>query len=146
MEFSMNSLVRSVVALGFGVTALGMTAASADHRDDDEASVSLSITVGDDYDGRSYGGRYDDDRYDRRHRGDRYDGRRGGSRVVKRRTYDTRYRARIVLVEEVYYSRRGSYLVCTVDVRGRDARYVSNRQVRAIARAGCSHRARIRYS
>lgn len=142
----MGKVSRTLVAFLFGASALGITAASADHRDDD-AGVRLSITVGDNYDDRSYGGRYDDHRYDgRRDRGHRYDGRRDGSRVVKRRVYDTRYRARIFVVEEVHYSRRGSRLVCTVDVRGPDSRYVSRNQVRRVANSTCSHRARIRYS
>lgn len=152
----MGKVSQTLVALAFGASALGFTAASADHRDrrDDDARITLSLSVGDNYDDHSYGGRYDDDRYrgrDRDHRyrdrdrDHRYDGRRDGSRVVKRRTYDTRYRARIVLIEEVYFSRRGSQRVCTIDVRGPEARYVSRRQLRNVAHE-CSPRARIRYS
>lgn len=144
----MGKVSQTLVALAFGASALGVTAASADHRDrrDDDASVTLSLSVGDNYDDHSYGGRYDDNRYDgRRDRDHRYDGRRDGSRVVKRRTYDTRYRARIILVEEIYFSRRGSQRVCTIDVRGPEARYVSRRQLRNVAHE-CSPRARIRYS
>jgi hypothetical protein len=138
-----------MVAFLFGASALGITAASADPRDrrHDDDGVTLSVTVGDSYDDRSYGGRYDDNRYDRRgDRGRHYGNDRGGSRVVKRRVYDTRYRARIFLVEEVYYSRRGSNVVCTIDVRGPESRRVPRERLRRIANNECSRRARIRYS
>lgn len=156
----MGKITRTAVAFLFGASALGISAASADHRDrggrDDDAEVTLSVTVGDNYDDNSYGGRYDDDRYDgrrdydrydgRRDRDHRYDGNRGGSRVVKRRVYDTRYRARIFLVEEVYFTGRGSQRVCTLDVRGPEARYVPRERLRRVANNECSPRARIRYT
>ena len=110
------------------------------------SGVSFSVTLGDGYDDRR--DRYDDrygrnDRYD-----DRYD-RRGArgyrqSRVIKKRSYDTRYRARIFLTEEVYYGPRHDRIVCTVSVRGPDSRYVPNRQIRRIARNECSRRAEVR--
>jgi hypothetical protein len=158
MEISMGKVSRTLVALLFGATALGFTAASAEHRDRDdvEAGIRLSVTVGDNYDDRSYGGRYDDDyydgrrdgRYDGRRRGDRYDDRydgRRGSRVVKRRVYDTRWRARIYLVEEIFFGGGRSHRVCTLDVRGPDSRFVSSRHVRRIANNECHPRARVRY-
>ena len=106
------------------------------------SGFSLSIRVG------------DDDRYDRRGHYDdrrRYDdyGRRNGyrgdnRRIVNREVYDTRYRARIVLIEEVVRTRRGPRLICTVDARGPEARYVPDRRLRKIARRECSRRAQIR--
>ena len=101
----------------------------------------------------SYDDRYD--RRDRRDRYDRYDRRDRGydrdrrhwrdGRVVKRRVFDTRHRARIVLVEKIVRKRRGrDRLVCTVEARGRDANYVSARRMHRIARNHCSPRARIR--
>jgi hypothetical protein len=94
-----------------------------------------------------------DDRYDRRDRySDRYDryDRRGArgyrqSRVIKKRSYDTRYRARIFLTEEVYYGPRRDRVVCTISVRGPESRYVPNKRIRRIARQECSRRAEVRF-
>ena len=116
-----------------------------------KSGFSFSVTIGDNgYD------RYDrynrNDRYDRRGRYDRrndyYNGRRNGyrgreGRVVNREVFDTRYRARIVLVEEVVRTRRGPRLVCTVRARGPEARYVSERRMHRIANRVCSSGARI---
>ncbi len=103
------------------------------------SGVSFSITFG------------DNDRYDRRDRyRDRHDyGRRNGyrgreGRIVNREVFDTRYRARIVLTEEVVRTRRGPRLLCTVDARGPQARYVPNKRLRKIARRECSRRAEVR--
>ena len=108
-----------------------------------DRGVSFSVTIGDRY------GNYDRyDRYDRRARySDR--GRRNGyrgreGRVVNRQVFDTRHRARIVLIEEAVRTRRGPRLVCTVEARGPEARYVSERRMRRIARNNCSPRARIK--
>lgn len=94
----------------------------------------FSLSIGDGY-------------YDRRGRYDRglrngYRGRAG--RVINREVFDTRYRARIVLVEEAVRTRRGPRLVCTVQARGPEARYVSGRRMHRIARNYCSPRARVR--
>ncbi len=140
----MKKIVGAMIAGAAGIMALGMSSAFADdHRgrdrghDRDGANVSFSISVGD--------AGYHDRRYDRRH----YDGRRNGyrgrsGRVVNRQVYDTRYRARIILTEEVVRGRRGPRLVCTVQARGPQARYVSERRMHRIARRGCSPRARVR--
>lgn len=94
----------------------------------------------------NYDRRYDDRRYDDRY-DNRYDDRRGGrGRIVNRQVFDTRYDARIVLVEEVFYSGYGQNLVCTVDVRGPDRHYVSRRQLQRIANRYCSYGARIHIS
>lgn len=113
------------------------------------SGLSISVRLGDDrYDRR---GRYD--RYDRRDRYDRYDrydrGRRHGyrgreGRIVNREIYDTRYRARIVLTEEVVRGRHGPRLVCTVRALGPQARFVPDRHLHRIARRECSRRAQIR--
>lgn len=118
------------------------------------SGVSFSITVGDGHDRYDrYDRRGGYDRYDRRDQRGRYDGRRNGyrgdrGRLVNREIYDTRYRARIILTEELVRSRRGHghgpELVCNVTVRGPEARYVSERRVRRIARNECSRHARIR--
>ncbi|MEO1242886.1 MAG: hypothetical protein AAFX54_13350 [Pseudomonadota bacterium] len=99
-----------------------------------DQGVRLSVSVGDGY-------------YDRRGRYDRglrngYRGRAG--RVINREVFDTRFRARIVLVEEAVRTRRGPRLVCTVQARGPEARYVSGRRMHRIARNYCSPRARVR--
>ncbi len=109
-----------------------------------DSGVSFSITVGDsryrDYDRYDYGRHYDR----RRDRGRRHGYRGRDSRVINREVFDTRYRARIVLVEEAVRTRRGPRLVCTVKARGPEARYVSERRMRRIARNNCSRRADIR--
>lgn len=110
------------------------------------SGVSVSISVGDDrYDRRGYDRRG----YDRRgdYRRDNYNDRRGhrGRRgVVNRQVFQTRHRARIVLIEEVVRGRRGPRLICTVRARGPEARYVSERRMYRIANRNCSSRARVR--
>lgn len=100
------------------------------------SGVQISVRVGE----RGY-------RRDRRHRyyndygyGARY---REG-RPVHREIYDTRLRARIVLVERIDYTRRGPRLVCTVSARGPQARYAPYGHLRRIAARECSRRAEIR--
>ncbi|NOX83710.1 MAG: hypothetical protein GXP06_12145 [Alphaproteobacteria bacterium] len=126
------------------------------------SGVSFSITIGDGYsngrryrDGRHADRRHNDRRYNNQRRSDRgnyrrnnhrgknhgYRGRDG--RIVNRQVFDTRYQARIVLVEEVVRTRNGPRLVCTVKARGREAHHVSNRRMRRIANNNCSPRARI---
>ncbi|MCB2097535.1 MAG: hypothetical protein AB7F91_05975 [Parvularculaceae bacterium] len=106
------------------------------YRADPQFSISLSFGNGGYYD---RGGRYyDRPYYDRR-------GYRDAGRVVDRDIIRLRgYRAEAVLVEEVYYGRRGNDRVCTVTARGPDARYVPYGQLRQIAERRCSHRADIR--
>jgi hypothetical protein len=101
---------------------------------DADPDFSITLRFGD---SRYYDryGRY----YDRR-------GYRDHGRVVNREVYRLRgYRADAILVEEVYYGRRGgSDLICTVTARGPDARYVPYGQLRRIATRECSRRADIR--
>ena len=167
----MKSVWTVLVAGASAVLALGFNAASAKYRPDPcsvdhdhrshhadyydyyaadkyyragpyrKGGLSFSIRLGDNgyvdfHDGYA--------RYDRYDRGRRhgYRGRRG--RVLNREVYDTRYRARIVLTEEVVRTRRGPRLVCTVAARGPEADYVSKRRLKRIARRDCSHRARVR--
>ena len=83
---------------------------------------------------------------DRRGRYNDYDRRRPRSRVVHRENYSTRYRARITLVEEIYWTRSGrEQLVCSIVVKGPEAYYVPERRLRRIARRDCSPRARVQY-
>ncbi len=105
-----------------------------------DQGVSFSISFGDRYDNRR--GRYDRVDYYDRGRRNGYRGRDG--RVVNREVFDTRHRARIVLIEEAVRTRRGPRLVCTVEARGPEARYVSERRMHRIARNNCSPRARVR--
>ncbi len=112
------------------------------------SGFSFSITIGDNnYD--RYDRRDRRDGYGRRgRRNDNYRGRRNGyrgreGRVVNREVFNTRYQARIVLVEEVVGSRRGPRLVCTVQARGPEAQYVSKRRMYRIANRTCSSSARI---
>lgn len=76
-------------------------------------------------------------------RNQRANQRRGYSRIINRQVFDTRYRARIVLTEQRLRTRRGARLVCTVDAKGPQARLVSKKRMRRIARNNCSRRAKI---
>ena len=108
-----------------------------------QSGVTFSISFGDDnYDRR---GRYDDRGRNRgRDYHHRNDQRSRQGRVVNREVFDTRYRARIVLTEQVVHTRRGPRLLCTVDARGPQARYVPNKRLRKVAKRNCSRRAEIR--
>ncbi len=122
------------------------------------SGVSFSITIGDGYsNGRRYrDGRHADRRYNNQRRSDRGNYRRNNQRgknhgyrgrdgrIVNRQVFNTRYQARIVLVEEAVRTRNGPRLVCTVKARGREANHVSNRRMRRIANNNCSPRARIK--
>jgi hypothetical protein len=138
----MKKFLKPLIAGGLALSALGAGAAWADHPDSRrDGGVSLTISVGDhDYDRR---GRYD--RYDRYDSYDRRGPRNGyHGRIVNREVYDTRYRARIVLTEEIVRTRHGPRLICTVDARGPQARYVPHKRLRKIARNECSRRAEVR--
>ena len=166
----MTKILKSLIALSLGAGVFFAAQASADRRPDycaaDHDHRSHSANYYDYYEPDRYYragpyrsssranrsnrydryDRYDDyDRYDRgRYRG-RY-GRRARSRVVHRETFPTRWRARITLVEEIYWTRSGrKQLVCSVLVRGPEADYVPHRRLRRIARRGCSRYARIQY-
>lgn len=161
MKTYMRAFIAGVVAIG----AFGVTAASADQNHKRSASHSA------DHDRRGHHGEYgkkhsrdhnshagsrrdsglnisvtfSGDRYAHR---SRYNGRRNGyrgseARRVNREVFQTRYRARIVLTEDVVRTRRGPRLVCNVTARGPEARYVSDRRMRRIANRNCSRRARI---
>lgn len=112
----MGPLKIIVAAAALGMTAVVATGASAADR--------------------GYGGKYD--RYDS------YRGPHSGSRVVARKSFDTRYRAHIVLIEEMHYRGRHRELTCTVSVRGPQARYVPRGQVRSVAARHCSRGAKLR--
>ena len=163
----MKSLVKYLVAFTAAAGAIGVAQASAEYRPDycatDHDHRSHTSSYYDYYDEDKYyrageyrgsrdsynrGGRYDDrrGRYDRGRRDRGYDRRRARSRVVNRETYSTRYNARIVLVEEIYWTRSGrEQLVCSIVVKGRDAYYVPQKRLRRIANRDCSRRARIQY-
>ncbi len=103
---------------------------------DPEFSISLSFGNGGSYD---RGGRNNDRRYNDQR------GYRDSGRVVNRDVYRIRgYRAEAILVEEAFYNRGGSNLVCTVTARGPDARYVPYGELRRIANRACSRRSDIR--
>ncbi len=146
----MKKFLKPLIAAGLAVSALGFGAASAapDRHPEQrrDSGVSFSISISDrDHDRRGRYNRYD--RYDDRGRRNGYRGDhrgRGGGRLVNREVYDTRYRARIVLTERVVRTRHGQRLLCTVDARGPQARYVPNRRLHRIARRECSRRAEIR--
>lgn len=163
----MNPIIKTTISILLGVGFYASAQAAAEYRPDycavdhDHRSHSSNYydhykkdkyyragdyrRSNDSYDRR---GRYDRDRrYDRRGRSDRrYDRYRPRSRVVHRETYDTKYRAHIVLVEEIYWTRSGrEQLVCSVLVKGPEAYYVKNRRLRRIARRDCSRHARIQY-
>lgn len=131
----MRSFGKIGIALALGLGALGIGAAASAHESD---HVSLTVRVSD----SGPHGRYDRDGRGRYDRGHEY----RGKRVVKSRVYDTRYRARIYLVETVYPGRRGSDRVCTIDVRGPEARYVPRIRLRHIANTECSRHSQVRFT
>ncbi len=155
----MKSFVKYLVAFTFAAGAVGVAQASAEYRPDycavDHDHRSHTSSYYDYYDEDKYyrAGEYRGQRasYDRGRGYDRdrrrgYDRRRPRSRVVHRQTYQTRYNARIVLVEELYWTRTGrEQLVCSIVVKGRDSYYVPQRRLRRIANRDCSRRARIQY-
>ncbi len=147
----MKACVKAILTLILAAGAIGFAQASAEYRPDYCAR---------DHDHRShdasYYNYYEADKYSRagsyrstgRRNYDRgYDNYyRPRSEVVHRQTYNTRYRARINLVEEIYWTRSGrKQLVCSVLVKGPEAYYVTRKRLRRIARRDCSPRARIQY-
>ena len=131
----MRTLFKSMIAGALGIAAFASASAFADRPSDPGlyggSGVSLSVNFNDGYHKAHH------------NRGKRHY-RRGDRRVVYRDVFQTRYRARIVLVEEIVHRRRGSRLVCTVEARGPEAGYVSKRRLNRIANRNCSPRARIR--
>ncbi len=165
----MKTFIKAIAAGLVGFAAMGLTAASAkDYRPDrcavDHDHRSHSANYYDYY----AGDRYYSGAYDRRNRsgasfsitfgsGDSYSNRRSdrrrgydngyrsrGNRVVSRRVLDTRFRARIVVKEEIVHRRRGARLICTVTPRGPEAEYVPYRRLKRVARNHCSPRARVK--
>ncbi len=67
-------------------------------------------------------------------------------RTAAPKVFQTRFRARIILTEDIIRSRRGASKVCTVSVMGPQARLVPKKRLRKIARDNCSRRAKIRIS
>ena len=131
----MRTLFKSMIAGALGIVAFASASAFAGQTSDYDpyrgSGVSFSVSFNDGYHKAHY------DRGRRHHR-------RGDRRVVYRDVFQTRYRARIVLIEEVVHRRKGSRLVCTVEARGPEAGYVSKRRLNRIANRNCSPRARIR--
>lgn len=133
----MKKLFLSAIIAASGVLGLGVTTASAQQNYDYRAGV---YDAGPDRSDIRRGDRgYSQAEYGRRNG---YRGR--GSRVLNRQVFDTRHRARIVLIEEVRRGRRGPRLVCTVSARGPQAHRVSERRMFRIANRNCSPRARVR--
>lgn len=171
METLMNTFFKLLAALMFGAAALGFSTASAGHDDryDEDRPDYCDI----DHDHRSHAANYYDyypaDRYYRAgpYRGSRvslsvrvgdgrYRGYRGGhyyddhgyggryrSAPVHREFYEPSHRARIVVIEEVAYTRHGPRLTCTVTAHGPDAHHLSYRSLRRIAANECSPRAHV---
>lgn len=148
----MTSLTKSIIALLLGAGILGGAQAAAEYRPDycprdhdhrsHDASYYDYYPADDYYRAGSYRrGRADDRYYDRGY------SRRARSRVVNRITIPTRrWRARIVVVEEIYWTRSGrEQLVCSVLARGPEAYYVPHRRLRRAANRNCSRYARIQY-
>ncbi|NNE40595.1 MAG: hypothetical protein HKN14_06715 [Marinicaulis sp.] len=77
-------------------------------------------------------------------RDSRSDRSRDYRRSQTRKVFNTRYRATIVLTESYLSGRRGGRQVCTVTVRGPQARYIPKKKVRRIAKNNCSRWAKIR--
>ncbi len=113
------------------------------------SGTSFSITFGSsDFDRRSdrrYRDRgYSDRSYRRTGYYDNSRRNRGGSKLIRRQSYNTKFRARINLREDLVYTRRGKRLICTVSVYGPERNYVPTRRLKRIAHRDCSRHARIR--
>jgi len=156
----MKSILKAVIALIMGAGVYGFAQTASAHQ---PGYCAIN------HDHRSHNASYYDyypkDNYyragpyrskSRGHHNNRYGNERGydrqrnhhraRSRVVNRETYRTRWDARIILVEEVYWTRSGRrQLVCSVTVRGHDAYNVPHRRLKRIAHRDCSPRARIQY-
>jgi len=111
------------------------------------SGVSVSLSFGN----NGYSQRGHNNRYSQRGHNNRYAQRghndhnyRRGNRVVNREVFQTRYQAKIILVEKISSRGHHGQKVCTVSVRGPDAHHVSHRRVRQIANNYCSRNARIR--
>ncbi|GJL95626.1 MAG: hypothetical protein DHS20C05_20310 [Hyphococcus sp.] len=148
----MNQITKSLITLLAGAGIFMSAQAAAEYRPDycprshDHRSHNTNYydyyEQDDYYRAGDYRGRRSDNRYDRGY-DDYY---RPRSKVVHRQTYRTQYRARIVLVEEIYWTRSGrKQLVCSVLAKGREAYYVPQRRMRRIANRDCSRNARIQF-
>lgn len=65
------------------------------------------------------------------------------NRIVSRTALDTRYRARIIVQEEIVYGKKRKRLICTVKTRGPEAAYIPYRRLKRVAYNYCSPRARV---
>ena len=151
----MKNWIKTITAGIFGFAAFGIASANADYRYDDcrdahdrrARAVDCDYAAGDRVRERSRSSAtiavtFGDRRGDPRYYDNGYRARR--DRVVSRQVLGTRFRARIVVKEEIRYRRRGSRLVCTVTPRGPEADYVPYRRLKRVARNYCSPRARVR--
>lgn len=165
----MNKLLKTFTAGIMGVAALGMTAALAQSKSDqrrgerdnrsqqtqnhdkfkDEQIVrgsfdtrtrsgaTVSITFGNANNGKST--RYKDNvYYDNGYRANR-------RRIVNRKVIPTRFKAQVVVKEEIVRKgRRRANLVCTVTPRGPEADYVPYKRLKRIAKNHCSYKSRVK--
>lgn len=117
------------------------------------SSASFSITIGSrdsdrrratDRRGDSYGqGEYRRTGYSERgYKGKR--NRNRGSKLLRTESYRSKYRAKIILKEELYYDRYNKTKVCTVQAYGPEQNYVSKRRLKRIAKNYCSYGSKIR--
>ena len=133
----MTKLMKTLIAAAIGAGAMSLASANA-------ATQPNSRAVDRDRPAVAENGANVNVRVSNNGRVDRRNGYNGNRRgVLNRRVIDTRHRARIILTEEIVRTRRGARLVCNVSVRGPEARYVSNKRLRRVARNQCSSRARI---
>ena len=155
---SVFTLKNSLVAFVIGACTLGITSASADQRSGqydrsyDNHYQEDQYSRGDSYRGsqksssRGYDDRRRSDNYGYQGRNHRANYGRANSRVVYRKNYSTKYRAKITLVEEIYYTRSGrEQLVCSIVAKGPEAYYIPKKRLRRIANRGCSKYARVQF-
>lgn len=139
----MLSLLGAGLVLGLTVPAFAQSDRGRGADQNSKSSYSQSSDRSRQADQRSRQRQTTDYRRDTRRGDDRHRDQRRG---VKKLTFQTRYRAKIVLTENVVRGRRGPKSVCTVSVRGPQSRLVPKRRLHRIARSNCSRRAQIRYS
>ncbi len=101
------------------------------------------------YNNRGYkGNRYDRNRYskNRDHKANHHKRKHhaSGSKLIKRDIFHTRFDAKIVLKEELFYGDYGKKLICTVKAKGYEAEYVPYRRLKRVADKNCSYRAKVK--
>ena len=149
MKTISKTIITAILASGMFVAGQANAEYRSDRHYDDNNYRSQSASYHDGYHKDRHG--YRDSHYrgvdhGYKRRGYKKGYRKPHSRVVHRKTYPTRYDARVFLVEEIYYTRSGrEQLVCSVGTKGYERDYISRKSLKRIAKRNCSRYSRIQY-